>query len=245
VPPRYYRRHMRTAQIALFPLGTVLMPGALLPLHIFEPRYRTLVDDLVARTQDPSGELPVGFGVVAIRVGRETGVEGVRALHSVGTFAALRHVQRHEDGRFDIVVEGRGRFRPTHLDPTSRPYLQSRVEWIDETPGAGADRLASSVAALFRRYRLMLGQRDAPLDGSEEAAPWSPGQADRHPNRLSYDVAANTVLNLADQQSLLEASDDAARLRMEQALLRRELALWQALPSLPDVGAARVPIGLN
>ncbi len=117
---------MRTGQIALFPLSLVLVPGALLPLHIFEPRYRTLVDDLLTRAENPSGDLPVGFGVVAIRVGRETGVDGVRALHSVGTFGALRHVQRHEDGRFDVVVEGSNRFRPLRLDTTTSPYLQAR-----------------------------------------------------------------------------------------------------------------------
>ena len=89
-----------TERLPLFPLGTVLFPGLVLPLHIFEPRYRTLVADLVAL---PESE-PRRFGVVAIRAGREVGADGVRALHAVGCTAELRQVQRHEDGRYDIVA---------------------------------------------------------------------------------------------------------------------------------------------
>ena len=69
--------------IAVFPLGTVLVPGLVLPLHIFEPRYRTLIHDLLAL---PAPER--GFGVVAIREGHEVGVDGARALADVGTRAS-------------------------------------------------------------------------------------------------------------------------------------------------------------
>ncbi len=99
--------------------------------------------------------------------------------------------------------------------------------------------------ALFEQYRRTLGLRDAAREESDEPGTGAQGRAADDPNGLSYQVAASTVLSLADQQSLLEASDDASRLRMERALLRRELALWQALPSVPDVDAAHVPIGLN
>jgi hypothetical protein len=60
--------------LPLFPLGTVLFPGLLLPLHIFEERYRQLVRDLQTRPE------PRRFGVIAIRQGRETGVDGIQAL---------------------------------------------------------------------------------------------------------------------------------------------------------------------
>ena len=84
----------------LFPLGTVLYPGLLLPLHIFEDRYRQLVRDLL------DGQEPRGFGVIAIRKGRETGVDGISALYEIGCTTTLRRVSRHDDGRFELVTVG-------------------------------------------------------------------------------------------------------------------------------------------
>src|ERR1700748_2733682 len=96
--------------LPLFPLGTVLYPGLLLPLHIFEERYRELVRDLLAVTD------PRRFGVIAIRKGRETGIDGVTALYEVGCMASLRRVEEHEDGRYDLVTVGTERFRLLSLD---------------------------------------------------------------------------------------------------------------------------------
>ena len=73
--------------LPLFPLGTVLFPGLLLPLHIFEDRYRQLVRDLA------DGPEPRRFGVIAIRHGRETGVDGIQALYEIGCTAILRQVK--------------------------------------------------------------------------------------------------------------------------------------------------------
>src|SRR6266536_797947 len=84
--------------LPLFPLGTVLFPGLLLPLHIFEERYRQLVRDLLA------GPGPRRFGVVAIREGRETGTNGISGLYQIGCTATLRQVTQHDDGRFDLVT---------------------------------------------------------------------------------------------------------------------------------------------
>src|ERR1700750_422860 len=107
--------------LPLFPLGAVLYPGMLLPLHIFEERYRQLVGDLL------DGPEPRRFGVIAIRKGRETGIYGVRSLYEIGCTATVRRVERHEDGRFDIVTVGTQRFRLVGLDQT-RPYLQGQAE---------------------------------------------------------------------------------------------------------------------
>src|SRR5215831_15157203 len=96
----------------LFPLGTVLFPGLVLPLHIFEERYRQLVRELIQRPDD----VPKRFGVVAIREGREVGPDGIRALHEVGCAAELRAVEPYDDGRFDIVTTGSHRFRLTAID---------------------------------------------------------------------------------------------------------------------------------
>src|SRR5207344_2018500 len=80
--------------LPLFPLGAVLYPGMLLPLHIFEERYRQLVHELL------DGPEPRRFGVIAIQKGRETGVGGISSLYEVGCTATLRETEEHDDGRF-------------------------------------------------------------------------------------------------------------------------------------------------
>src|SRR5215472_10573999 len=133
--------------LPLFPLGTVLFPGLLLPLHIFEDRYRQLVRDLL------DGPEPRHFGVIAIRQGRETGVDGIQALHEIGCTATLRQVKRLEDGRYDIVTVGTDRFRLAGLDD-SKPYLQGQVDLLPEEIGdtAGAAQAAQVVRDGFRAY---------------------------------------------------------------------------------------------
>ena len=92
---------MALTLLPMFPLGTVLYPGVVLPLHIFEERYRRLVRDLL---DQPAG--PRSFGVVAIKEGREVGRDGVTALHEIGCTAELRRVEAYDDGRFDIIADG-------------------------------------------------------------------------------------------------------------------------------------------
>jgi hypothetical protein len=150
--------------IPLFPLGSPLFPGVVLPLQIFEPRYRRLVADLVAR---PEGSGPRSFGVVAIRQGWEVErVAPAEALFDVGCTAVVRAVTPQADGGYRLVTVGGDRFRLLDVvvadDP---PYLQAEVEWLGEeeaaeeaagdadglTPPPGAltpadDALAASVA---------------------------------------------------------------------------------------------------
>ena len=224
-----------TEWIPLFPLGTVLYPGLLLPLHIFEERYRDLVRDLVDRP-DEAG--PRFFGVVAIRVGHEVGEGAVSALHEIGCTAELRGVEAYEDGRYDIVTSGTRRFRVLEVDGTL-PYLQGEVEWLDEPAGDAADVLAASVLRHFHAYREALlatkelGDGDGGDDGPIDA------------EVLSYLVAATMVLDLGDHQSLLAAPDTATRLLLELGLLRRESAILRTLPSLPGIDYPRQPYSPN
>ncbi len=228
-----------TERIPLFPLGTVLYPGLMLPLHVFEERYRTLVTDLVERPDELG---PRYFGVVAIRVGREvgadvfTGADAAAALHEVGCTAELRTVEPHADGRFEIVTIGVRRFRVLELD-TSRAYLQAQVEWLDEPAGDAAAVLAASVLRQFGSYRDALLE----LQGLVRASEGLPDD----PEVVSYLVAATMVLDLGDHQSLLAAPDTSTRLLLELGLLRRESALLRVLPSLPGVDYARQPAGPN
>src|SRR5215471_3319432 len=136
-----------TETVPLFPLGTVLFPGLLLPLHIFEDRYRQLVRDLT------DGPEPRQFGVIAIRQGRETGVDGIQALHEIGCTATLRQVKPLDDGRYDVVTVGARRFRLAGLDD-SRPYLRGQVDLLTEEAGdeAAAAQAVRVVRDGFRAY---------------------------------------------------------------------------------------------
>jgi Lon protease-like protein len=214
-----------TERLPLFPLGTVLYPGLLLPLHVFEERYRQLVRDLVGAPEERRR-----FGVVAIREGREVGADGLRALHPVGCVARLRQVEPFADGRFEIVSTGAERFRLTDLD-TSRPYLQGDVDLLREGGPDVDPVLVAEVARLFTAYRGALGGEDSALPDD--------------PLVLSYLVAAATVLDLTDKQALLEAPAAAERLEAERALLRRETALVALLPSMPAVELTRAAVSPN
>ncbi|HEY2281403.1 MAG TPA: LON peptidase substrate-binding domain-containing protein [Streptosporangiaceae bacterium] len=134
-----------TDTLPLFPLGTVLFPGLLLPLHIFEDRYKELVRDLL------DGPEPRRFGVIAIKKGRETGVEGVSSLYEVGCTATLRETEGNDESGYEVVAVGTQRFRLDALNK-SRAYLQGEVEFLAEDGGdsAAAGRAAHLVAEAFQ-----------------------------------------------------------------------------------------------
>jgi Lon protease-like protein len=218
-----------TVRLPLFPLGTVLFPGLVLPLHIFEPRYRALIRDLMDLPADQTRE----FGVIAIRGGWEvpaTSPAGLTAggsltLYDVGCTAEIRQITEHPDGRFDIVTVGRRRFRLAELASDPSPYLVGEVDLLAEATGdeASVERLATAVLELFQRY-ITLMRRDAPEVGE---------QLPDRPAVLSYLVAASAALSVDDKQRLLAAADTAKRLRAERSLLRRELALLSRLRAVP------------
>jgi Lon protease-like protein len=215
--------------LPLFPLNTVLFPGVVMPLYIFEERYRSLVRDLIALPPTRDRE----FGVVAIKVGYEVGERGVHTIQRVGCAALVTQVTANDDGTFEIVVVGRRRFHVEDLDPTN-DYLQADVEWLPD-PGGGtpSDVAADAETArvLFDTYRSVVTdlRADDVLDG---ATP-------RDPVDLSYTLAAAMVLTLADRQQLLECPDVTSRLRLGTALLRGELRAIRAIPSLPATSMAR------
>src|SRR3954451_11705551 len=123
--------------IPLFPLGSPLFPGVVLPLSIFEPRYRRLVHDLMSL---PAGSPRRFFGVVAIRQGWEVEqVAPAEALYDVGCTARLQAVQPQADGGFRITGVGGDRFRLLDVlvgDGEDPPYLRAEVEWLAEEEAA-------------------------------------------------------------------------------------------------------------
>jgi Lon protease-like protein len=141
-------------EIPLFPLHPVLCPGIALPLHIFEPRYRLMVERCIERS--------VPFGIVVIRNGREVG-SGTVAIAGVGTFAEIREATRLPDGRYDILVVGSGRFAVEAVDAGREPYLVAEVTGIDDEVGdlATATALAARAMRRFVAYLQLL----QPMEG--------------------------------------------------------------------------------
>ncbi|MBV9821678.1 MAG: LON peptidase substrate-binding domain-containing protein [Actinobacteria bacterium] len=199
-------------RLPLFPLGTVLYPGLMLPLHIFEPRYRALVADLA-----PDGAPGGVFGVVAIRAGHEVGVDALPALHPIGCATRIRDVETLPDGRFDLVTSGTRRFRLHEVDPAGA-YLVGEVEWLPDEPGEASPALCATVGRAYRAYREQL------LNVAGQV-PRTTGPMPDDPVVLSYLVAA---------AMLLEAPDAAERLRAALRLLHRERGILDRIPSVPS-----------
>lgn len=192
--------------IPLFPLGTVLFPGTPLPLHVFEPRYRTLMVDVMSQPQ------PWSFGVIAIREGYEVGSASVKSLYDVGCAAVIQQVEQFPDGRYAVLLMGDRRFRVMALDE-SQPYLQAEVEFFDEGSSHQASDLGDSVRQQFAAYCEALGAASV-----RDSLPAEPTQ-------LSYVVASTMLIALGDRQELLEMPETAQRLQAEAGLLSRELGL--------------------
>ena len=216
----------------LFALGTVLFPGLVLPLHIFEERYRQLVRDLL------DGLEPQEFGVIAIRKGRETGVDGVSALHEIGCTARLRQVTEQDDGRFELLTVGTQRFRLLGLDH-SRPYLRGAIDPLTEETGdeATAALAVQAVQRTFREYLDALATRGA----ARINVPDLPDE----PVLLSYLVAASMIVDLSDRQVLLAEPDAAGRLAAERTLLARETKILRTLTSTPATDLRSSPYNPN
>jgi Lon protease-like protein len=221
-----------TDTLPLFPLGTVLFPGLLLPLHIFEDRYKELVRDLL------DGPEPRRFGVIAIKKGRETGVEGVSSLYEVGCTATLRETEGNDDGGYEVVAVGTQRFRLDALDE-SRAYLQGEVEFLaeDEGDSASAGRAAHLVAEAFQAYLDVLT--------AQGLAQVNVPEVPEEPVLLSYLVAASMIIDLPDRQALLAEPDSLSRLTAERAMLVRETTMLQTLTARPAPDLRYAPYNPN
>jgi hypothetical protein len=161
-------------KLPLFPLHTVLFPGMLLPLHIFEPRYRKMINECL------DGNRP--FGVALIAQGPEVG--GRAEPHAVGTWALISRVERQPDGRMSIEAVGQERFRILRLHD-DEDYLTGTVERFP-LGGAKEDRaqqLARRLRPWLERYLTLLGQAvDSPFANPARRKAGPAGDAHRRPN---------------------------------------------------------------
>jgi uncharacterized protein len=195
-------------ELPLFPLQTVLYPGLPIPLHVFEDRYRRMF----RRVLDGDWR----FGVVAIVKGRE--VDAGATYHPVGCVAEVAEVDRHADGRLDVVARGRGRFEIDGVAQAA-PYIVAEVRELPEATGDGAEQRTVMAGRLFTRYvTTLLRMANEPVE---------PIDVPEDPVAASYLIAAGLQVDLADKQRLLTIPSAAERLAAEAALLRRELVLLE------------------
>ena len=213
-------------QVPLFPLNTVVFPGVVTPLHIFEERYRFLVRELLT----VESVFDRVFGVIAIREGYEVGEHGMQSVHRVGTLVQLTEAEAYDDGRFDIEVIGRQRLRVIDSD-NSGPYLRGDVELLPDSDEPGAEADAEATLATFERYRNFLSE----LRGGPVLA----GEMPSDPAYLSYALASTCLLTLPQRQQLLEAETAVDRLARLRRTLHDEIRAMRALPSLPATEVAR------
>jgi ATP-dependent Lon protease len=196
-------------ELPLFPLpDVVLFPQEVLPLHIFEPRYRMLLRTVMADDQR--------FGVV--RWDPQT-----QAMASVGCCAEILHCQTQDDDRSNIVTMGQQRFRVLEI-VREAPFRVGLVSWIEDEPEASheeLDVLASDVGQALRDVVELTGK----LIGKPASLP---SDLPDLPRELSFWIGAHLGGPVADhQQALLEITDTSERLRQEYELLdqtRRQLA---------------------
>jgi Lon protease-like protein len=178
------------AEIPLFPLNVVLMPGTPLPLHIFEERYKQMIDECL--------ESETEFGMV---LADESGTRRVGC-----TARIVELVQRYEDGRMVILVEGSRRFELNNV-LTGKPYYVGEVEYFEDEPDDDVTALAEECVALLERV-------------IEAATEGSVGIEIEPPYRnLSFAIAGRIEFDLETRQEILELLSEKERLTKVKGLL--------------------------
>jgi Lon protease-like protein len=193
----------------MFPLGSVLFPHALLPLHVFEQRYRSLVDRCLAE------DIP--FGVVLIERGSEVGGGDVR--FPVGTLARIVQVGRFDDGRYALVSAGVQRCRIQEW-LADDPFPQAHVEVLADLANPDGAVLIPEVTLLLRRVLALHAQLGAAVASPEIVL-------DQDPVRASFEAAALAPIGPLDAQALLELDDAGARLARLVDLLADEASVLE------------------
>lgn len=198
-------------ELPMFPLGSVLFPSAMLPLHVFEPRYRALVEHVLRHEPE--------FGVVLIERGAEVG--GGDTRFTVGTVARIVEVGRSDDGRFVLATVGTRRIRVVEW-LADDPFPLATVEsLVDESEEADVHTLVDgALAALERVYSLLAARGEGPEEIEFTLSD--------DPVTASYQAAALAPLGPLDAQRVLEIDGPAARLETLIELLFDQAELLEA-----------------
>lgn len=200
-------------RLPMFPLGSVLFPSFVLPLHIFEPRYRALVQHLLTEGVDPE------FGVVLIERGSEVGGDDVRT--DVGTVARVVEAAELPDGRWALATFGVRRIRVVQWLPDD-PWPQALVDHLDDPPpsSAAGDRWMEVQARLRRVLGLAAELGDAAVPATVEVHP--------EPGTGSFQAAAVAPIGPADQYRVLATVGVDERLAVLSRLLDDAAELLEA-----------------
>lgn len=194
------------SSIPLFPLNLVLFPDGPLPLRIFETRYY----DMVRRCMREG----YGFGVVAIREGREVGL-GDTDLYEVGTMAEITDFHQLADGLLGLSCVGRQRFRIVQRSRQADGLNLGEVDWMNPAPAVDIPARHARLSKLLSTVLPQLGEVYANIDMRLDDAAW-----------VGHRLAEILPIPLADKQSYLEIDDPIERLD--------RLAAVAPLTSKPD-----------
>jgi len=194
-------------ELPLFPLHTVLFPYAPLSLHIFEPRYREMLQTCLEYEQP--------FGVVLIRKGDESGPE-LAEPYMVGTAVRIVYHARDEDGNFDLQVQGERRFRVRKLDE-SRPYLVGFVEPVVEIEVEDNPRTDALTMRVRESFEMLI---EATISRPEYNVHI---RLPDDPTILSFAIAHFLPLENIDKQRLLETTDTLARLTELRGFIEQQI----------------------
>lgn len=210
-------------ELPLFPLNVVLFPGTELPLHIFEPRYRQMINECYERRSP--------FGVVLARPGSEHLHE---EPYPVGTMAEIESLDRLEDGRINLVARGSQRFRILGQHRT-RPYLSGLVEVYRDATEASEqlERVVRQARVLFRAYLETL----LAVIGQDDLEFTLPGGAED----LSHFIAHLMDIHDEQKQRMLELTSTSRRLEEEVVILRREVPFMREVLSMNQRFQADMP----
>jgi len=193
----------------MFPLGTVLFPHGLLPLHVFEPRYRLLTERCLAGDRT--------FGVVLIERGHEVG--GGDSRFDIGTLAQIVQAGRFEDGRYALVTVGKRRLRVRRW-LTDDPYPRADIELLDDVAGSATREQIDEVARTLRRVLALHAELGTPVGSTDVALADDPVQA-------SFEAAARAPLQPLDALELLALDDASERLARLSELLHESAAVLE------------------
>jgi Lon protease-like protein len=207
----------RIRQIPLFPLNTVLFPGQIIPLHIFEPRYHAMIQECLVHDGV--------FGVVLIRQGLEVG--GNANPFEIGTTARIKQVSKLEDGSLDIISVGEQRFKILSL-ARDHPYLVGEIDVLPWDP-VSDDHLQPVLPllqGLVKEYLEILGA----LTGNQieiENLPADPG-------KLTILAAIALRISNAEKQAILSTGSQAEMMDACIQYLRRENSALRITSAIPD-----------
>ncbi len=202
-------------ELPLFPLNIVLFPGTELPLHIFEPRYRQMINECY--------EQGTPFGVVLARPESEHLLE---EPYPVGTMAEIESLERLQDGRMNLIARGSQRFRILSQH-RAKPYLSGVVEIYSDTIeeiNEELDQVVQQARMLFRSYLQAL----LAVIGHDELDFTLPDDAEE----LSHFIAHLMDIHDEQKQHMLELTSTSRRLEEEVVILRREVPFMREVLSM-------------